>query len=453
MTPVQMILSIGVLIVNGSIISDGWNQTTESVNTISKDQVEKELNLLCEKLDEKKYDQNRTLWKLKMIPVESWVSEEKVIRKKSVGLFSWSLNISYEKLKDLLTQQWIEDKFHELQQKSFENRKSVIPGRILPVNALVVVDKALDSMVANSIQFVKEFIPLVNHLLRSIRIEIKISDIVLESSQKNFAFLEPLDEQHGLRNLHKPSAAFWEAQTRDLSHDIVLVMSGLNICLITGSYDQPFNCKYAGFARQLVSGWPFYRKHSCAHKTAIVEVQNPDDTVSKWQAASTTAHEIVHLIGNTQHDGEDDHYGGGPGGQDCRGENLHMMAPSISFVRLYRVCKDFELWSECTIQQVKFYTTDWTRFCPGSFFTYHEKPLYYGLPILLMVALAALLYFFRKKQLAKDKETASLKDETPDPDFEHQQQQTRELQTRSPAPLPKEVPDTELNLGLRHVVT
>ena len=130
-----------------------------------------------------------------------------------------------------------------------------------------------------------------------------------------------------------------------------------------------------------------------------------------------------------------------------------MMAPSISIVRLYRVCKDFEPWSECTIQQVKFYTTDWTRFCPGSFFTYHEKPLFYGLLILFMVALAALLYFFRKKQLAKDKETASPRDETPDPDFDHQQQQAHELQTKSPAPLLEEVPDTELNLGLCHVVT
>ena len=74
MTPVQMIMSIGVFIVNGSIISgNGWNnQTTESVITNSKDQVEKELNLLCEKLEEKKYDQNRTLWKLRMLPVESW---------------------------------------------------------------------------------------------------------------------------------------------------------------------------------------------------------------------------------------------------------------------------------------------------------------------------------------------------------------------------------------------
>ena len=232
------------------------------------------------------------------------MSQEKVTRQKSVGLFSWSLNISYEKLQDLLTQQWIDDKFHELQQNSFENRKSVIPGRLLAVNALVVVDKALDSMVANSSQFVKEFFPLVNHLLSSIRIEIKISDIILESSEKNIAFLEPLDEQHGLHNLHKPSAAFWETQTRDLSHDIVLVMSALNICLETGSYNQPFDCDYAGFARQSVSGWPFFRKHSCARKTAIVEVQNPNDTVSKWLAASTTAHEVVHLIGNTQHDGD-----------------------------------------------------------------------------------------------------------------------------------------------------
>ena len=84
MTPVQMIMSIGVLIVNGSSISDGWNQTTESVNTISKDQVEKELNLLCEKLEEKKYDQNRTLWKLRMMPVEDILNQENVKKQRTV---------------------------------------------------------------------------------------------------------------------------------------------------------------------------------------------------------------------------------------------------------------------------------------------------------------------------------------------------------------------------------
>ena len=64
------------------------------------------------------------------------------------------------------------------------------------------------------------------------------------------------------------------------------------------------------------------------------------------------------LIGSTQHDGEDDYYGGGPGGQYCRGESRQIMSPGLSKASLYRLCKDHELWSKCTIQQVKFYTVD-----------------------------------------------------------------------------------------------
>ena len=75
-------------------------------------------------------------------------------------------------------------------------------GEILPVNAVVVVDTALDNMVANSSQFVRELFSLVNYLLGSARIEIRISDILLESSQRNYAFLLPLDEVHGLNNMH-----------------------------------------------------------------------------------------------------------------------------------------------------------------------------------------------------------------------------------------------------------
>ena len=173
----------------------------------------------------------------------------------------------------------------------------------------------------------------------------------------------PLDETHGLNNMNRPSQAFlWEVQKRGVEYDVVLVMSGLDICNRAGSYDQPLSCSPVAVAQNLVSRWPFFREHSCTHKTALIEVANPNETVSMWLTAVATAHEIVHLIGTTQHDGEDDYYGRGPGGHNCRGENGHIM----SHGSLYRLCKDYEPWSECTIEQVKFYTADWTIFCPGT---------------------------------------------------------------------------------------
>ena len=409
MTLIQIILGIGMLLVNGPVISDGW---MESENATSKGLVKEEVRVLCEKLEEDEYDQNRTLWKLKMIPVEDIFSHKKVTKYKSVGLFSTSLDITYGQLEDLMTEQWIENKFDKLLQKRLENRETKMPGQAFKVNALVVVDKTLNRLVANSSQFVKEFLPLVNHLLGSVRIEIKIIDILLESSQINYGFIEPLDEEHGLKTLQPSSAFLWEVQKRKPDYDVVLLMSGLNICERTGSSDPPFSCNVAGSARQYVSDWPFYRKHSCAHKHAIIEVLNPHDTVSKWLTAAVAAHEIVHLIGSTQHDGEDDYYGGGPGGGDCREEDGHIMAPSLAVGSLYRLCKDFDPWSQCTIQQVKFYTSDWTQFCPGSFFTRHERPLYYGLLILPIAAIAVLLYFLKKKQLAKNNKAEDVTDES-----------------------------------------
>ena len=320
MTLIQIMMSTGMLLVNGPAIGEGW---MVGENPTFKGPVAGEVRELCEKLEEEKYDQNRTLWKLKMIPAEDIFNLKEVTKYKSVGLFSTSLDITYEQLQDTLTKEWIENKFEELLQKKSENRESDLPGDTLTVNAIVVVDKTLDHLVVNSSHFIREFFPLVNHLLGSVRIEIKIIDILLESS-----FIEPLDEKHGLKNWQLSSAFLWAVQKRKLDYDVVLMMSGLNICEGTGSYNLPFSCNVAGSAQQYVLDWPFYRKHSCAQKHAIIEVLNTNDTVSKWLTAAVAAHEIVHLIGSTQHDGQDDYYGGGPGGKGCRGEAGHIMAPT-----------------------------------------------------------------------------------------------------------------------------
>ena len=79
------------------------------------------------------------------------------------------------------------------------------------------------------------------------------------------------------------------------------------------------------------------------------------------------------------------------------------MAPYTSFYQMYRMCQDYDLWSPCTIKQVEFFTSKWTRFCPGSFFTYHENPLVIGLLLLSFVAFVALICYCRRKRSCKTK--------------------------------------------------
>ena len=178
----------------------------------------------------------------------------------------------------------------------------------------------------------------------------------------------------------------------------------LDICNKTGLLSQDFDCQVAGFAQKYVTGWPFYRSHNCAYKNAVIEVLNTSDFVPspKWLTASTTAHEIAHLIGNTEHDGEEEFYGGGPGGGGCRGGAGQIMAPGTSIASLYRFCKDIDPWSECTIEQIKFYSDDWRQFCPGSFFTYHENPLYFYAPFYLLAALICINYAYRIYRIQQD---------------------------------------------------
>ena len=147
-----------------------------------------------------------------------------------------------------------------------------------------------------------------------------------------------------------------------IQYDIVLMLSSLDVCNPTDRVDQPFKCSILEIAHRSVDNWwPFFRRHLCSDNRVIVEVPKPKDRLARWLAAITAAHEVVHLIGTTSHDGEKDHYGGGPGGEGCLGFNQHIMAPERDMEALYRVCKDYEPWSKCTIKQVQFFTAHWTR--------------------------------------------------------------------------------------------
>ena len=399
MTQIKLFLIIGAIL-DGSTSAEA----IEDVLVSSQGWVHEEKRLLCEELEGEKYDQNRTLWKTMMLPAETLLWQKGV--RKLIGFFPWSESPTLGQVMEQLTEKWVDEQFDKLlQQKARRNKKPVLLERILSVKALIVVDKALDKKVTSSHQFVNEHFLLVNHLVESIRIKIEIREILVESTQGHYGFIEAVDEEHGMIALNNPSSSFLrEVKEKEIDYDIVLILSGLDICKKTGLLSQDFDCKVAGFAQKYVTGWPFYRSHNCAYKNAVIEVLNTSDLVPspKWLTASTTAHEIAHLIGNTEHDGEEEFYGGGPGGGGCRGGAGQIMAPGRSITSLYRFCKDIDPWSECTIEQIKFYSDDWRQFCPGSFFTYHENPLYFYAPFYLLAALICINYAYRIYRIKQD---------------------------------------------------
>ena len=325
---------------------------SENLNVTSNKLVEEEVRLLCEELEDESYNQGRSFWKLWLLPVK------KVLRQANMSKESGK---DHEQLQKLLTKSWIDDKFDK-QLRKLEKEKMLEIQNPLQVNTLVVIDKYLNNMVFNSIQFVTDFYLLVNHLLGSIRIKINISDILLEDS-RSFGFIDPFDKRGSVT--FKPAPDFLsELQKRSCSFNVIMFMTSLNICDPTKSTD---HCSISGIASNEVSKFPICKTHSCKIGAAIVEVQSLYDPLEKWQSAAIAAHELIHLMGAYQHghDGENDYVLGGPGGRDCRKDNGYLMAP-IGHPQLfrYRVCKNKELWSRCTKKQVEHFTSNWDNVCP-----------------------------------------------------------------------------------------
>ena len=126
----HLILVVGVLLVNGFTLDRG-DEPTGKAKSSSRRDLEEEVGLLCDELEEEKYSQNKTLFKLKVLPVETWKGHEKVSRLWSVGFFSSSLKMSDEQLLQLLTPQWIDNEFEKEQKKKLEKKKIMIPQNTL----------------------------------------------------------------------------------------------------------------------------------------------------------------------------------------------------------------------------------------------------------------------------------------------------------------------------------
>ena len=112
----HVILAIGVLLVNGSI----QEQADEPKG--NENDIQEEVRLLCNELEEEKYSKNKTLFKLKVLPVETWKNNKNVSSFWSVGFLSSSLDITEDQLLDLLAPEWIEDEF-EKQAEEGETRE------------------------------------------------------------------------------------------------------------------------------------------------------------------------------------------------------------------------------------------------------------------------------------------------------------------------------------------
>ena len=108
-----------------------------------------------------------------------------------------------------------------------------------------------------------------------------------------------------------------------------------------------------------ISGFPSRDAHSCKNGAGIVNVQL-NDSLAKWQSATTTAHKLIHLTAWPWW------WEWWCRRRTCRKESGYLMGPSQSYTHLYRICKNKELWSRCTKKQVAQFTSNWDNVCPSS---------------------------------------------------------------------------------------
>ena len=81
----MVIVIIGVLL-NGSTQEDVGDDSTGNTKESFKGDLQEEVGLLCDHLEEEKYSRNITLFKLMLLPVESWFSQENIPQLQSLGL-------------------------------------------------------------------------------------------------------------------------------------------------------------------------------------------------------------------------------------------------------------------------------------------------------------------------------------------------------------------------------
>ena len=86
LTPVHVaIVIIGVFFMQGSTQEDSGDDPTGNTRASFKGDVQEEVGLLCDELEEEKYSRNMTLFKLKLLPVERWLTQENIPQLQSWG--------------------------------------------------------------------------------------------------------------------------------------------------------------------------------------------------------------------------------------------------------------------------------------------------------------------------------------------------------------------------------
>ena len=255
----------------------------------------------------------------------------------------------YEQIEDLV------DDLVEDSSVVSRTRRST-PSIIRP-EILVVVDEKLYSKLANNAarvnKYVRNFWNAVNLRYKTItnpRIELNIAGIIIGKSSSDTPYLKNSkvsgDTFAAQSALDKMGKYFYSTETRFPIFDLVVTLTGLDMCSSSGG-----GCRKstAGFA--YVGGACVVNKRlSKINSVALVEDSGG------YSGVIVAAHEVAHLLGAV-HDGDGPVSSvGGPGGRGCRWSDGYIMSDQ-------RRTRRGLLWSQCTVSQLQHFLSSSTAQC------------------------------------------------------------------------------------------
>ena len=229
-------------------------------------------------------------------------------------------------------------------------KRSVDQIYIFP-EILVVVDyalfKKLDQSETKTKDYVTTFMSAVNQRFKTIsnpRIELKLAGVQIGRQATDTPYLssnivsgDKFEAQAALEDLGRH---FYGKEFPDIVFDIVLVLTGQNMCRLQGRQCNPSTAGYAYVGGACVSNSNTRKVNS----VGIVE------DCGGYSGVVVAAHEIGHLLG-ASHDGESSpSYVGGPGAKHCSWNDGYIMSDLRRTERGLR-------WSKCSEEQMLHYVS------------------------------------------------------------------------------------------------
>lgn len=224
---------------------------------------------------------------------------------------------------------------------------------------LIVVDEALHTKLGSSSTKTKEYVTLFMSAvnlrfkdnMKTLNVELSIVDIdIIKSSEESVDYIsnnivapDSLDAKATLSAL---GSHYFSNPRNDIVYDMVLVLTGLNLCIHKGRSCQKSTAGYAYVGGACRSN-PYLKK---INAVGIIE----DD--GGYSGAVVAAHEIGHLLGAT-HDGTaSPSYMKGPSARSCAWSQGYIMSD------LRRTKRGLQ-WSKCSESQMFSYLSSGASSC------------------------------------------------------------------------------------------